>query len=256
MNKLAFGILAFVALAACCFVPLCETDAAGEIEHEGTYVFKVSTNEKFTIRYDLEEGQEGSITFNAKVTNKAGETVNNAVSPSTSTLQDGNDKSLTVMVPSTAGDYTLVVEFLVDDVKVDEKTYAFKAVNPIVLTVNFKVDDMTLDLEEFGVYFYIDGEKMEDSYTTISLSANGTGKATYNWIADPDKSVSHTFYVEAVGSTAMIEGLDEVHVFYASDNDYTWIIVLSFVVLIVLIIYAIRVYRKPVKNFGKPKARR
>ncbi len=256
MNKAIFGMMAFLALAAVCLVPV-SLDASGEITTDGDGVYKVSTSETFKIKYDLEEGQEGALTFNAKVANKAGEAQASAISPSTGSLEDGVEKSLTLTVPKTAGEYTIVVEFLLDEVRVgSEEKYTFYAVNPIVLTVNLKADNVTLNLEEFGVYFYIDDEKMDDSYTTITLASNGTGLVTYDWIAHPEPNSTHTFYVKSVGGEGMITGLDEVHVFYANDNDYGGITALAFMLLILLIAAAVWVYRKPVKNFGKPKSRR
>lgn len=256
MNKAAFGIMAFLVVAAFCFVPA-GLDAAGEITHDGTNVYKVSTTETFEIKYTLDEGDEDkAITYSAKVINKTGDTMSSAVTPSSGSLGSGEAEELDVKVPSTAGEYRLVVEFFLDDVKDSQQEYVFNAVNPIVLTVNLKADDVTLNLEEFGVYFYVDGEKQEDSFKTISLSANGTGSVSYDWIANPDKSVSHSFYVKAVGGSGMIQGLDEVHVFYAADDDYSLIIVVAFVLLVLLVFYAVRIYRKPVKNFGKPNSRR
>ena len=255
MNKVAFGIIALMALAAVCLVPA-GVDGAGEIYHEGTNVFKVSTSEDFDIKLTLADSQASDeIKFTAKVVDKSGNTQANAVSPSTGTLDSGVKTTLKVSVPSKVGEYTLVVEYLVDGVKDSEAKYVFKAVNPIVLTVNLKAEDVTLNLEEFGVYFYVDNEKIDDSYSTISLSADGTGSVSYDWIADPEPG-KHTFSVKAVGGSSMIKGLDEEHTFYTADNDYTLVIVLSFVILIALIIWAIVVYRKPVKNYGKPKARR
>ncbi|MBQ7978477.1 MAG: hypothetical protein IJ248_01820 [Candidatus Methanomethylophilaceae archaeon] len=254
MNKAAFGIMALLALAAICLVPA-GLDAAGEITHDGTNVYKVSTTEDFSIMYTYETGETGEITYSAKVVDKSGNTQSNAVSPSTGSLESGFGKTVTVSVPSKTGQYSLVVEYMLDDEKVSESEYVFKAVNPIVLTVNLKAEDASLNLEEFGVYFYVDGNRLDDSYKTITLSADGTGSVSYDWIADPEGS-THTFYVQAIGGSSMIKGLDEVHTFYTSDNDYTMVIALAFIILIALIIWAVVIYRRPIKNYGKPKARR
>jgi len=263
MNKVTLGILALLAAAVICFAPMgASLDAAGaEISHEGVDYFKVSTSEDFKVKYTLSEQDEGrTISYSAKVVNKAGETQSNAVSPSTGSMTSGVERTLTVTAPKTAGNYTLVVDFELkkgdDDVKKESARYDFKAVNPIKLTVNLKADDITLNLEEFGVYFYVDGEKMEDSYTTVTLSRDGTGSVSYDWIADPAYGSTHTYYVEAVGAADVIKGLGEEHTFYANDNDYSMIIAIAFIILIVLIIMAIWIYRKPIKNFGKPKSRR
>ena len=256
MNKVAFGIVALLALAALCFVPAGVDAATGEITHDGTNVYKVSTSEDFDIKFTADEADVGKdIKYSAKVVDKSGNAQANAVSPSVGSLDSGVSQTLKVSVPSKVGEYTLSVDFTVDGEKKTTSEYVFKAVNPIVLKVNLKAEDVTLNLEEFGVYFYVDGQKLDDSYKTITLSADGTGSVSYDWIADPEDS-KHTFYVEAVGGASMIKGLDEVHTFYTADNDYTMIIVLAFIILIALIIWAVVIYRRPIKNYGKPKARR
>ena len=206
--------MALLALAAFCLVPA-GLDAAADIEHDGPDYFKVSTSESFDIKYTLDDADEGKeITYSAKVINKAGDTQSSAVSPSSGSLENDVAKTLTVTAPSTAGKYTLVVEFYLqgeddaDPLKKTESKYEFTAVNPIKLTVNLKAEDVTLNLEEFGVYFYIDGEKMEDSYTTVSLASDGTGSVSYDWIANPEPNSTHHFQVKAVGGSGLIAGLD------------------------------------------------
>jgi len=259
MKKLALGIMVLMLAAAFCCVADA-SDAKGQIEHDGDNFIKVEGTSEFKISYTLDAGDEDkSITYTAKVVNKAGETQSNAVTPTTGSLDNGVTKTLTVTAPKTAGNYELVVEFSVgtgDDVKKTEERYLFKAVNPIKLTVNLKAEKSSLDLQSFGVYFYIDDIKMDDSYTTISLAYDGTGSVSYDWVADPAPNSTHTFYVKAVGGQSLIKGLDEVHTFYANDSDYSLVTALAMIILIVLIIIMIWVYRKPVKNFGKPKSRR
>jgi len=260
--KTAFGLIAVMALALVCFMPMASYDAdEAEIIYDGDDVLKVSSTATFKIMYTFSNEEDNAkITYEAKLVNKSNETMTSGVSPSSGTLTSGVEKSLTVTAPSTAGEYRLVVDYYLGDdddkKKSAENDYKFVAVNPIVLKVNLKAEEVTLNLESFGVYFYIDGEKMEDSYTTVSLASNGTGSVSYNWIANPERGSTHTFYVKAVGETDLIKGLDEVHTFYANDNDYSLVIALAFIVLIALIAFAVYVYRKPVKNFGKPKSRR
>ena len=260
MSKAALGILAFMALAAFCFIPS-GVDAEGQITTDDGDVLKVSATGTFSIVYNLsDEDKDKDISFSAKVVNKSGETQSNAVSPSTGSLDDGESKKLTVTAPSKAGKYTLEVEFTIGDEDAEDKKtetdkYDFKAVNPITLKLNLKAEEVSLDLQDFGVYFYIDGEKMEDSYTTVSLASDGTGSVSYDWIADPEGN-EHSFHVSAVGGSTLIKGLDEEHTFYLHDTDYTWIIVIAALLVVILIIIAIWVYRKPIKNYGKPKSRR
>jgi len=255
MNKAAFGIIAVLALAIVCFAPMADYDGAGQIYHEGTSVIEAGETSVFEIVYTLDTAEEATITYSATVVDKAGNVQASAVSPSTGSLESGEYKTLTVTAPSNAGKYTLKVEFLKNSEKDSTEEYAFSSVTAKTLTVNLKTDKVTLNMESFGVFFYVDGEKLEDSYSTVTLSRDGTGSVSYDWIADPAAG-QHTFYVEAAGSVDAIKGLSEVHTFYIGDNDYTVWTALAIILLIALIIWGISVYRKPVKNFGKPKARR
>ena len=167
--------------------------------------------------------------------------------------------------PTTVGRYTLEVTYTgtytdesgaeVDIGKVVDR-FDFKAVEPITLTASIALKDPTVDLSGYGVYFWVDGQKMDDSYTTFSVSSNGKGTATYDWVADAS-SGKHTFWVESAnGGVVDIKGLDEKHDFFVGDNDYSVYIALVVIFVILAIVLLVWVYRKPVKNFGKPKSRR
>lgn len=258
-RKFTFGMFAVLALALACFVPMTDMGTDGQIYHEGTNVFEVSTSETFEIKYTVEadpdDDTEKKLTYNAKVIDKSKNTMSGAVTSSTGTLVSGELYSITVKVPSTAGKYTLVVDYLVDGEKKATDEFAFSAVTAKTLTVNLKAEDVTLNLDSFGVFFVIDGEKMDDSYTTVTLDRDGTGSVSYDWIADPELG-QHVFKVVAAGGIDVIQGLDEEHTFVVGVEDYSLVIALTVLVLIVLIIWAVRTYRKPIRNFGKPKARR
>lgn len=259
MNKVTMGILAFVALAAFCLVPLGVMDTDAEITAEDGTIMKVSGKATFDIEYTLSGTEEGKLTYEAKVVDGDGKTQSNAVTPSSGSLESGVSKSLTVTGSRDSGSYRLVVEYFVgedDDKKsVHKDTMRFKVVDPIVLKLNLKADNTDVSLDKFEVYFVVDGKKMEDSYTFVSFSSDGTGSASYEWIADPSDG-EHTFYVEAVSGSDMIKGLNEKHTFYVGETSYTWLTVVIVIILIILIILAIRIYRKPIKNYGKPKSRR
>ena len=204
------------------------------------------------------------IMFSAKLVDSKGDTVTGAVSPSVDEVDSGVPITLTVTAPQDAGTYTLEVTYTGTVTEGEEEkdidpvtdTLVIKAVEPITLTTQVSLKDPNVDLSGYGVYFWVDGEKMEDSYTTFSVSNKGTGSVSYDWIADASEG-KHTFWVESAnGGVVSVDGLDEKHDFYVGDNDYTWYIVLAVLFVIMMIIVLVWVYRKPVKNFGKPKSRR
>ena len=53
-----------------------------------------------------------------------------------------------------------------------------------------------------------------------------------------------------------MSGLDAKQTFYYHQDTQDYIMWIVGIVLVLMIIFAIWVFRKPVKNYGKPKARR
>ena len=270
---MAFAILA---MAAVCLVGADVSDADySDITGEKTVIGTSSTAD-YKIVYsntDFNDKQNLSmeISYTASLKDSSGTTVSSGVSPSSGSLDNGVAKTLTVTAPKTAGYCTLEVKYtakvtytVIEDEKEvtkDEevtKTDSFRinVVNPITLSVSLK-NGSDVPLTGYGVYFVIDGERIDDSYTTVNLLKDGSTTVTYKWIADPGNS-KHSFYLEAAdgGNMVKIEGLGDVHDFYIGDNSYTWLVTMLVVMVILLLLIMVWVYRKPVKNYGKPKARR
>ena len=278
--KTVTAAIAIMAVFALCLVPLQGVDAEyANIDGE-TNVVGVGEDADFQVIYTNDDYDSTeypnlsmAISYDAKLVDSSGETVSNGVSPSSGDLESGTAQTLTVSAPDTAGRYTLQVEITVDatytstdedgnetteDLEIDPTTleYGITVVEPITLSVTLS-NNSSEPLQGYGVYFYVDGERIEDSFTTVDLEANGTTTIEYDWITDAGYG-THTFRVEAADGGNMVEitGLGETHTFYIGDNDYTWVIVLLVVVIILLVLVLVWVYRKPVKNYGKPKSRR
>ena len=210
------------------------------------------------------------IEYTAKLVNSAGETQTSGVSPSSGDVGNNEHFDLTVTAPSSAGKYKLIVDF--EDKgsykEVGSETthtmnskghyeYSIKVVEPVKLSVTVDVSsDSKVDLNAYGVYFEIDGKKMDDSYTTFSSNSDGTFTASYEYVADLSDGTYKFRVVPADGSIVTIEGLDSYHTFYIGDKSYTAYIAISIVFVILMILVLVWVLRKPVKNFGKPKSRR
>lgn len=260
-----------MAMLAICFVPIAESDAAYK-NIDGDSVIGVDKKAEYDITYsnhdfDDKEDMSMSISYSAKFVDSTGSTVSNGVSPSSGSLDNGVSKTLTVSAPKTTGTYTLEVEYTADvtytedeetkteEVK-DTETFTIKVVTPITLKITLK-NDSAIDLSGFGVYFYVNGEKIEDSYTTVDLATKGTTTVSYEWITDSGRG-EYKYHVEAAdsGTLVSIEGLGDEHTFYIGDNDYSVIIALLVIVIVLLALVMVWIYRKPVKNYGKPKSRR
>lgn len=276
--KATFAAFALLSIVALCMVPA-GADGASEVDISGeTNIIKIRGSETFDAVYtntdydDLQKyaGVEHDVSYNAKLVNSTGETQTNGVSPSKGDTSLGEVTSFTVTAPSDSGKYRLVVEYTdkitYTDVATDkaetvtvveEKEYLIRVVQPINLTVTVEIpEDSNVDLKAYGVYFVVDGEKKDDSYTTFTTNASGEATATYELVAILSGG-KHTFsVVPADGEMITITGLDKTHTFYIGDNDYTMYIVISVLFVILMIVIMIWIARKPVKNFGKPKARR
>ena len=275
MNTKIMAAVALVAMAAVLLVPLSETDGV-YYDISGDSVIGTEDKEDYTISYtnhdyDDREEMSMSVSYTAKLVDSDGETVSSGVSPSSGDLTNGVSATVTVTAPKTVGDYKLVVEYepsvsykgddgetveVPEDELKKEQEYRIKVVAPITLSVTLK-NDSDVDLTGYGVYFYIDGEKVEDSYTTVDLAKEGSSTVSYEWITDSPNG-EYRFSVEPAdsGNLVQISGLGEEHTFYIGDNDYTMWTAILVIFLVVMLLVLVWVYRKPVKNYGKPKSRR
>ena len=279
--KTATAAIAVLAVLALCIVPMHGVygdfaDITGEKN-----VIGVGDDADYQIIYTNHDYDDAetypnlsmSIEYDAKLVDEDGDTVSSGVSPSSGDLDNGTAETLTVSAPDDAGRYRLVVEYTVDasytvtdeegntttenlDVPVRTEEFPIAVVEPVTLSVTLS-NSSGEPLRGYGVYFYVDGQMMEDSYTVINLEGDGTTTISYEWITDSGNG-QYEFYVLPAdgGNMVDIEGLGERHTFYIGDNDYTWMIALLVIVIILLIIVMVWVYRKPVKNYGKPKSRR
>jgi len=238
-------------------------DGATSYIQGDTDLVKTGGTLTFSIMYfETEEFDSLEISYKAELKDGRGNVQSNAVSPSSGTLTNGTESTLTVTAPDAAGKYTLVVTFTAEkdeeDAVTTERTQTVNVVEPIVLSAVL-VNNSKVDFTDFAVYFKVNGELIEDSRTLVTVSTGGTTTASYEWVVSALPNGSHTFQVvagdENVGgsSTTFLGGEGT---FYVGYSDYGLLNILLVVLLIVLIIVIIYLYRKPVKNYGKPKSRR
>lgn len=268
--------VALVAMAAFCLAPLAESEAV-YYNVDGDSVIGTENKADYTISYsnhdyDSYADVNMSVTYSAKLVDSSGSTVSSGVSPSSGDLTNDVSATVTVTAPKTTGSYKLVVEYKAsisytdsegktvnvpsDDLKLDPKEFRIKVVTPITLSVTLK-NDSNIDLTGYGVFFKINGKEMDDSYTTVNLTKEGTATVTYKWVTDSSNGkYSYSVQPADSGNLVQITGLGEEYTFYIGDNSYTAWIALLVIFVIILILVLVWVYRKPVKNYGKPKSRR
>lgn len=254
-----FAIIGILAIAgAVAFVVADDSSAASfDLQPSGDDYGKTGSS----ITYDLEYSVDNSSAkYKAILVDGNNNDVNATISSSTGSLYDKGSREFNITLPKNAGDYRLKVTITDGDKEYVRYAYV-RAVEAVTLSAT--VENTGDASRSFAVYFYLkDGSnwnRLDDSKQDITIGAGESRTITYDYVVR-DLS-SQTFCIMADDSStvgAAIQGLgpEHAHAFYTSEKSYTLFEVIAVVVLIILAIIAIWVYRKPVRNFGKPKGRR
>jgi len=211
-----------------------------------------------SLTYTIHASYEGTedISFQARLVDWNGNSVG-SVSPSTggAVARDGTD--IRVNAPSNPGLYILTVEFTFkdgDNEFVVTKTAPVRVVTPIVLSATLINEGG--ELVDLDVWFIVNGVKIEESEQSISIAAGVSRTITYDWVTE---SLGHGMHNVSVGAEIGILA-DFLNVsassFYVGQSNYSFLEMVMLIIFIVLLIILVVIYRKPVKNLGKPKARR
>ena len=224
---------------------------------------KVSTSISYVFNYELESN---SATYKAVLEDTDGNVQSGAVtSNAEGTIYNTSTvKTIKITLPSTAGDYVLrvtVTEGEGDNATVYERTAYVRSVEAIKLTA--ELENVSSVSRSFVAYFYIqqdDGswEKVGDKQT-IDVSAHGTYTASMDYVVRDVENATFCLQSEddaAIGGAIVGLGPDYAHTYYTEANDYKVLEYICIGILVVLLIVAIWIYRKPIRNFGKPKGRR
>ncbi|MCL1979260.1 MAG: hypothetical protein FWG60_03785 [Methanomassiliicoccaceae archaeon] len=240
-----------------------DVDGAVSYIKGDTNVVKTSGSLTYQIMFfESEEFETLDLSYTALLKDSSGATKSGTISPSSGVLSNGIESTLTVTAPAAAGKYTLVVTFTEkknDDEKVEtERTQTITVVEPVVLTAVLR-NNSNVDFTNFVVYFKVDGKLVDESRSMVSVAAGDTTTVTHEWVSESYSNGRHTFQVvagdENIGST-QTSFLGGEGTFYVGHSDYGLVNILLGILAVVLIIVVVYLYRKPVKNYGKPKSRR
>ena len=208
-----------------------------------------------TVKYTITA--DGSYYYKAELQDSTGKSVG-GISPTSGNTTASGTRTLNVVSPSTSGTYTVVVKFYASSSDttetIAEKNVPLKVVDPIKLTFTLKnngASDVTI-----STYFRINGEKIDDSTQSVTITANGTKDVTYDYIVKDVEDTKYSLCSDDDIIASSISGLNEEKSFYSHDADYGVITTIVVVTLVILLIILFFVYRKPVVNKGKPKGRR
>ena len=188
-----------------------------------------------------------------------------SVSPASGSSVDEKGTVLSVTAPADPGTYVLTVVFTFKDNDVEKKvtrTAPLKVVTPVTLTATLTNNSGTLT--DLKVWFIVDGNVIEESEQTVTVPAKaadgtpGTYTVTYDWVTPGLSHGSHKVSVDA--EIGILEEnaiqIKTTGTFYVGQTSYALVETLLVVLLVVILIVFVIVIRKPVKNVGKPKARR
>lgn len=208
-----------------------------------------------SVFYDDDLGG-AEVNFTAYLLKPNGERHAGGVSPSTwrhTSSSAENEKTIKVTAPDTEGTYRLVVEYETDDEE-NPKSGSSQALVRVVVPITLKAEVVNnSDVEgSIAVMFWVDDKPIEDSKQDVkNLKPGKKETVTYEWVTDSLGEGVHTFKLRSESGIDIDEGE-----FYIGHNEYRWASIVMGIMAVILIISLIWVVRKPIKNYGKPKARR
>ena len=266
-QKLNFAIFAVALLALTGFAGVAIADDSSADSYASADVTfsasEVKTSDKVTATLSFNEGDASfsKVEYSATLLDSTGKNTSATItSPTGSSATVPFTKDLTVTAPSKAGTYTLKVVYT-ETIGTETKEYTvnkdLKVSEPVTLTVKItNPETSSLAITDGVFYFMLDGNKIEESKTTKSIAIGDTATFTYELLGSTLSKGKHTYSLEAADNAYNVDGLGKEHTFYYDQgnmNAYTYLMVLLFIIVTII---AVWIYRKPVKNYGKPKARR
>ena len=266
-QKLNFAIFAVALLALTGFAGVAIADDSSADSYASADVTfsasEVKTSGTVTATLNFNEGDAGfsKVEYSATLLDSTGKNTSATItSPTGSSATVPFTKDLTVTAPSKAGTYTLKVVYT-ETIGTETKEYTvnkdLKVSEPVTLTVKItNPETSSLAITDGVFYFVLDNKRIEESKTTKSIAIGDTATFTYELLGSTLSKGKHTYSLEAADNAYNVSGLGTEHTFYYDQgnmNAYTYLMVLLFIIVTIL---AVWIYRKPVKNYGKPKARR
>jgi hypothetical protein len=266
-QKLNFAIFAVALLALTGFAGVAIADDSSADSYASADVTfsasEVKTSGTVTATLNFNEGDAGfsKVEYSATLLDSTGKNTSATItSPTGSSATVPFTKDLTVTAPSKAGTYTLKVVYT-ETIGTETKEYTvnkdLKVSEPVTLTVKItNPETSSLAITDGVFYFVLDNKRIEESKTTKSIAIGDTATFTYELLGSTLSKGKHTYSLEAADNAYNVDGLGKEHTFYYDQgnmNAYTYLMVLLFIIVTII---AVWIYRKPVKNYGKPKARR
>ncbi len=216
----------------------------------GPTILGVNESAEFTLETDV-----GVVaTFTASLR----DVDNNSVGGlSTSYGQVNGSTKLTATMPSAPGSYRLYVIFTFPDNSIRYKDWIINVVEPYVFDAML-VNEGDIAVNGVEVSFLVDGSLVGTQ--TANVSAQSSTAVNFTWVTTPLGDGAHTLEVRIDSSEQFVNlysgGKSHTATFYVGQQDYgstNWIMGILLVILVLALVW---VYRKPVRNLGRPRGRK
>lgn len=165
--------------------------------------------------------------------------------------------TLEVKMPSQPGEYRLLVTFDFGNGNTVQKDWPIRVVEPYVFQATV-VNDGATPLEGVLVTFLVDGVVIGTE--TVDVGAMSSVEVTHRWATPPLSQGQHRLEIQLDADSHFVNlyGGEKSHYsyFHVGQKSYSTITWAMGIALVILAIALIWVYRKPVRNRGRPRGRR
>lgn len=164
--------------------------------------------------------------------------------------------NITVKMPNAPGTYTLYVTFSFADNTVRHKDWIISVVQPYVFSAQV-LNEGGVDVNDVTVSFLVDGVLAGSK--TVNLSAQSSAEVSYSWVTAGLADGQHVSEIRIDGDNEFVTlysgEKSYISTFYVGQQDYGGTNWFLGIVLAILALVLLWVYRKPVRNRGRPRGR-
>lgn len=163
---------------------------------------------------------------------------------------------ITAVMPSTPGTYTLYVTFSFPDNTVRYKDWIITVVQPYVFNAQV-INEGDVAVNGITVSFLVDGVIVGSQ--VVNVSAQSSTEASYTWVTTGLSAGQHILEVRIDSEDQFVTlfsgGKSYITSFQVGQQDYGGTNWLMGILLAIMALALVWVYRKPIRNVGRPKGR-
>ena len=207
-----------------------------------------------TAEFTLEVDSGVTATYTASLRDSRNQSVGQVDS---SYGQLNGSKTVNVTMPSQPGTYHLWVVFSFADNTVRYKDWIINVVEPYVFEA-VVVNDGQMAMNGVTVSFLVNGNLVGSKI--VNVSASSSTSVNYTWVSAPLSNGAHTLEVRLDSEDQFVNlytgGKSHTVTFYVGQQDYGGTNWIMGIMLVIIMLGLVWVYRKPVRNLGRPRGRK